>query len=228
MLLKRRGVHHLGGTGLAQNWKKGKTLALMPLIKTIYRREQKKKSLFLSFFFRWHAMARLSSCKGSWPDMDDIKKVKWLVSGQTKKKKNSKKRQMTRKWACGGVSYEQVGSFAYTRQERILEKERRNGKESSSHSIISVVSWTAKSSSPVISSRFLRLSFLYFLFGSADDASTIVLFLLGASLFLITSSSIVGPRALCGLTRYSVWFYFYYFIWVPQCILSHQQLSFLS
>ena len=52
MLLKRRGVHHLGGTGLAQNWKKGKTLALMPLIKTIYRREQKKKSLFLSFFFR--------------------------------------------------------------------------------------------------------------------------------------------------------------------------------
>ena len=58
---KRRGVHHLGGTGLAQNWKKGKTLALMPLIKTIYRREQKKKNLFLSFFFsRWHAMARLS------------------------------------------------------------------------------------------------------------------------------------------------------------------------
>ena len=126
-------------------------------------------------------MARLSCCEGSWPDMDDIKKVKWLVSGQTKKKKNSKKRQMTRKWACGGVSYEQVGSFAYTRQERILEKERRNGKESSSHSIISVVSWTAKSSSPVISSRFLRLSFLYFLFGSAEDASTIVLFLLGAA-----------------------------------------------
>ncbi len=158
---------------------------------------------------------------------------KWSDSSRDKrKKKNTKKSQMTRKWACGGVSYEQVGSFAYTRQERILEKERRNGKESSSHSIISVVSWTAKSSSPVISSRFLRLSFLYFLFGSADDASTIVLFLLGSNSFPYNVK--FHRRTARALWVNSIFrlILFLLFLIGPYIyldyFLSHQNLSFLS
>jgi hypothetical protein len=51
----------------------------------------------------------------------------------TKKKQKitPKKRQMTRKWACGGgVSYEQVGSFAYTAKEREYWGEKKEKKNS--------------------------------------------------------------------------------------------------
>jgi hypothetical protein len=79
---------------------KGKTLALMPLIKTIYRR---KAFLFFCLFLffddtQWQH-ARLSCCKGSRPDVDERHQESEVTCLGTKKKQKitPKKRQMTRK-----------------------------------------------------------------------------------------------------------------------------------
>jgi hypothetical protein len=79
---------------------KGKTLALMPLIKTIYRR--KAFFFFVCFFF---SMTRNGStlvchgCKGSRPDVDERHQESEVTCLGTKKKQKitPKKRQMTRK-----------------------------------------------------------------------------------------------------------------------------------
>lgn len=80
---------------------KGKTLALMPLIKTIYRR---KAFFFVGGFLffddtQWQH-ARLSCCKGSRPDVDERHQESEVTRLGTKKETKNyppKKRQMTRK-----------------------------------------------------------------------------------------------------------------------------------